>query len=109
MSFSAEFVKNTSVFSNRASVVFYGYSSSNNVLDKFVGVALLEENETCRQAMQHLTPCSFVQKESMEPTPNEGSVTPLGTSLTYPNMSKLHPHFTHSTSPKISMDDTHIL
>ena len=77
MNFSTEFVRNTSVFSNQASTVYYGYSPSNNVLDKFVGVALLEENETRRQATRHLTPSSFVQMESTEPTHDKvGSVRP---------------------------------
>jgi hypothetical protein len=77
MNFSTEFVRNTSVFSNQASTVYHSYSSSNNVLDKFVGVALLEENETRRQATRHLTPYSFVQTESTESTHDKvGSIRP---------------------------------
>jgi hypothetical protein len=100
MSFSAEFVRNTSAFSNQASTVLHGYSSSNNVLGEFVGVVLLEEDETRRQATRHLTPYSFVQKESTEPTPDEvGSIRPLGASSTYSNMSKLNPtQVSHSVS-----------
>jgi hypothetical protein len=61
--------------------MFHCYSSSNNVSGKFIGVALLEENETRLQATRYLTPYLFVQKEPMEPTSNKvGSIRPLGAS-----------------------------